>query len=360
MEAETISRVRARPVVVPMARPLRTASGSATAAPLVLFDVVTGGGVTGRSYVFAYDAALLPALVSVAGELAPGLTGKSLAPGARMREFQARFRLPGLQGIAGMVVSGIEMALWDALGHLTGLPVATLLGGEPTPLRAYDSYGMMDPVQEEKALRGSVESGFRAVKIKLGHPDAARDAEVVRRVREIIGPDVDLMVDYNQSLTPQEARRRLGRLAEFGLYWVEEPVRAEDLAGHAYVRRTTDARIQTGENWWFPAGCRAAVTAGACDFAMFDIMKIGGFTGWTLAAGQAEAASLPVSSHLFVEASAHAMTVTPSADWVEHLDLAGPVVREPCRPVDGRITARGPGLGLVWDEDAVAAYRPRF
>ncbi|WP_285582492.1 enolase C-terminal domain-like protein [Herbidospora sp. NBRC 101105] len=360
MGAETISRVRARPVVVPMARPLRTASGSITAAPLLLFDVVTDGGVTGRSYVFAYDAALLPALASVAGELAPGLAGKALAPGARMRDFQARFRLPGLQGVAGMVVSGVEMALWDALGHLTGLPVATLLGGEPTPLRAYDSYGMIDPVQEERALRGSVESGFRAVKIKLGHPDAARDVEVVARVREIIGPDVELMVDYNQSLTPQEARRRLARLDGFGLYWVEEPVQAEDLAGHAYVRRTTDIRVQTGENWWFPAGCHAAIAAGACDFAMFDIMKIGGFTGWTLAAGQAEAASLPVSSHLFVEASAHAMTVTPSAGWVEHLDLAGAVVREPYRPVDGRITARGPGLGIAWDDEAVAAYTPRF
>nr|WP_218007986.1 enolase C-terminal domain-like protein [Herbidospora sakaeratensis] len=360
MEAETVSRVRARPVVVPMARPLRTASGSVTAAPLVLFDVVTAGGVTGRSYVFAYDAALLPALVSVAGELAPGLVGKPIAPGARMRELQARFRLAGLQGIAGMAVSGVETALWDALGHLTGLPVATLLGGEPTPLRAYDSYGMMDPDREEEALRGSVESGFRAIKIKIGYPDAARDVAVVRRVREIIGPGVDLMVDYNQSLTPQEARRRLGLLAEFGLYWVEEPVHADDLAGHAYLRRTTGARIQTGENWWFPAGCHAAITAGACDFAMFDLMKIGGFTGWTLAAGQAEAASLPVSSHLFVEASAHAMTVTPTADWVEHLDLAGAVVREPLRPVDGRVTARGPGLGISWDEDAVAAYTPRF
>ncbi len=166
-----------------MARPLRTASGSATAAPLVLFDVVTDGGVTGRSYVFAYDPALLPALTSVAGELGPGLTGKALAPGARMREFQARFRLPGMQGVAGMVVSGIEMALWDALGHLTGLPVATLLGGEPAPLRAYDSYGMIDPVQEEEALRGSVESGFRAVKIKLGHPDAARDGGLAARLQ---------------------------------------------------------------------------------------------------------------------------------------------------------------------------------
>ncbi|GAB1822647.1 enolase C-terminal domain-like protein [Herbidospora sp. RD11066] len=358
MDVETISLVRARPVVVPMARPLRTASGSATAAPLVLFDVVTASGVTGRSYIFAYDPALLPALVSIADRI--DLVGKGVSPVARMREFQARFRLPGMQGLVGMVTSGIEMALWDALGHLTGRPVVELLGGEPVALKAYDSYGMMDPDQEEHALRDSVDSGFPGIKIKIGYPDPARDVHVVRRVREIIGPGVELMVDYNQSLTPQEARRRVDRLREFDLYWVEEPVRAEDLAGHAYVRRTTGARIQTGENWWFPDGCRAAIAASACDFAMFDLMKIGGFTGWTLAAGQAEAASLPVSSHLFAEASAHALAVTPTADWIEHLDLAGALLREPYRPVEGRITAKGPGLGISWDEDAVAAYTMRF
>ncbi len=205
--------------------------------------------------------------------------------------------------------------------------MAALLGGEPVPLRAYDSYGMSEPGQD---LRDSVGAGFQGVKIKLGYPDARRDVEVVRRTREIIGPEVALMVDYNQSLTPQEARRRVDRLREFDLYWIEEPVRAEDLAGHAYVRRTTGAMVQTGENWWFPEGCRAAIAARACDYAMFDIMKIGGFSGWMRAAGQADAASLPVSSHLFVEASAHAMAVTPSAGWVEHLDLAGPVLQEPC------------------------------
>ncbi|MFF3444332.1 enolase C-terminal domain-like protein [Streptosporangium sp. NPDC002721] len=351
-----ISEVRARPVVVPMARPLRTASGAASAAPLVLLDVIIEGGVTGHSYVFAYSPAVLPALTSIVRELAPELAGRTVSPVRRMWELQARFRLLGTQGLLGMVVSGIEMALWDALGKLVDQPVATLLGGEPVMLRAYDSYGMLDPRREERALRSSVENGFRAIKIKIGYPDAARDVAVVRRVREIIGPDVELMVDYNQSLDPQEARRRIERLREFDLYWVEEPVAAEDLAGHSYVRRTTGARIQTGENWWFPNGCHAAIAASACDFAMFDIMKIGGFTGWTLAAGQAQAASLPVSSHLFVEASAHAMAVTPTAGWMEYLDLAGPVLLTPYRPVDGRVTAVGPGLGITWDEDAIARY----
>jgi mandelate racemase len=83
-------------------------------------------------------------------------------------------------------------------------------------------------------------------------------------------------------------------------------------------------------------------------------MKIGGVTGWIQAAGQADAASLPLSSHLFMEASAHALAVTPTAHWLEHLDFAGAVLTEPLQPVDGKITPRGPGLGMTWDEKAVA------
>jgi mandelate racemase len=99
-----------------------------------------------------------------------------------------------------------------------------------------------------------------------------------------------------------------------------------------------------------------AVSVGASDFAMLDIMKIGGVTGWLRAAGQAEAASLPVSSHIFVEASAHVLAVTPTAHWIEHLDLAGAILAEPCEVVDGKIAARGPGLGIAWDEAAVARH----
>jgi mandelate racemase len=99
-----------------------------------------------------------------------------------------------------------------------------------------------------------------------------------------------------------------------------------------------------------------AITAGASDFAMLDVMKIGGVTGWLSAMGQAEAASLPVSSHIFVEASAHLLPITPTAHWLEYLDLAGAVLTEPQRAIKGTVTAKGPGFGLEWDESAVARF----
>jgi mandelate racemase len=164
------------------------------------------------------------------------------------------------------------------------------------------------------------------------------------------------MVDYNQSLEPREAIRRIRALEPFALEWVEEPVAAEDLHGHARVRSQSPIPIQTGENWWFPRGAEQALTANACDRMMPDLMKIGGITGWLSVIGLARAASMPVSSHLFIEASAHALAVTPTCDWLEFMDFGSSVLEAPCVLEQGCVAPRGPGLGIAWDEGAVARY----
>jgi mandelate racemase len=320
----------------------------------VLIDIKTREGVIGSAYIFAYTPPALAALTRLVADVGAELTGMTAAPRDIMRHFDRRFRLLGWQGLVGMAVSGIDMALWDALGRAAGEPAVRLLGGSPRALEAYDSYGAIDPEAEAGMLLSSVESGFKALKIKLGEGDLARDLATVRAVRQIIGENVRLMADYNQSLDVPEAIRRIDRLSEFNLHWVEEPVKAEDLAGHARVRAASGTPIQAGENWWFPAGMASALAAGASDHVMPDLMKIGGITGWMAAASLAEAASIPVSSHLLAEASAHVMAVTPGSHLVEWLDIAGGILAEPIKPESGLITPRGPGLGLSWDEKAVA------
>ena len=352
----TIRSVTARAVTVPLARPIRTAVGTIPAAPLVLIDVRTAEGVTGSAYLFGYAPVTLAPLVKLIEDIGASLAGKPVAPAARMREFDRRFRLLGWEGLVGMAVNGLDRAFWDARGKAANLLLVQLLGGAARPLPAYDSYGIFDPKEDEAAIRRSVESGFRAIKIKIGDGDLARDAAAVKAVRAIVGPEVALMVDFNQSLDPPEACRRIERLMQYDLHWVEEPVAHEDLAGHALVRAKTGQRIQTGENWWFGRDMAKAIAAGASDFAMLDVMKIGGVTGWLGAMGQAEAASLPVSSHIFVEASAHLLAVTPTAHWLEYLDIAGAILAAPLEPQNGTVTARGPGLGIDWDEKKVSLY----
>ena len=351
-----IRDLQARAVTAPLERPIRTAVGEIPSAPLLLLDVLTDADITGRAYLFGYTPLTLGPMVELTRNLKDLLVGKPVAPVARMRDLDRAFRLLGRQGLLGMVISGLDMALWDILARAHDLPLATLLGGEARPIPAYASYGIIDPVSDRAALEHAVECGFAAVKIKIGSGDLDDDIKAVAAVREIVGPGTRLMVDYNQSLTVPEAVRRIRRLADFDLQWVEEPVPAEDLTGHGEVRAASPVPIQTGENWWFPQDMARAVAAHASDFAMLDIMKIGGVSGWLRAAGQAEAASLPVSSHLFVEASAHVLAVTPGAHWLEYLDVAGAVLRERVAADRGAVTPRGPGLGIAWNEAAVARY----
>lgn len=356
MDTLLIRDLRARAVIAPLRRPIRTASGSIEASPLLLLDVLTAQGITGRAYLFAYTPLVLKPLMALVEPLASLLRGQPAVPLARQRQLERQFRLLGLQGLLGMLVSTLDMALWDALGQAAGQPVVRLLGGEPRPVRAYDSWGLVDPARDADALQRSVEQGFRAIKVKLGGGDLAQDLATLRELRRIVGEAIELMVDYNQSLEPVEALRRVRALAPFGLSWVEEPVAAEDLQGHAQVRAGSPVPIQTGENWWFPRDAQRALAAGACDRMMPDLMKIGGITGWLQVTGLAAAASMPVSSHLFIEASAHVLAVTPTCDWLEFMDFGSAILAEPPVLADGAVTARGPGLGLVWDEDAVARY----
>ncbi len=351
-----IRSVTARAVDAPISRPLKNAFGVIGSAPLVLIDITTDQGLTGRSYIFAYARLTLKPLVRLIEDVGNGLVGRKIAPFDLMAQMDAKFRLLGWQGLVGMAVSGLDMAFWDALGQAAGQPLATLLGGAPRPIRAYDSYGVVDPVADEKVLRTSIDRGFRGIKIKGGDGDLANDVRVVSCVRDLIGPDIALMLDFNQSLDPSEAKRRIERLAPYGLHWVEEPIAAENLQGHAKLRATSPISIQSGENWWFPRGFAEAMAVGASDFIMPDLMKVGGVTGWLRVAGQAEAHSIPMSSHLFAEASSHLLAVTPTAHWLEYLDLARAIMAVPVEIVDGTVTARGPGLGLSWDEAAVAKY----
>ncbi len=352
-----IRSLEAQSVLVPLARPLRTAVGSIPKAPLILIDILTEEGVTGRAYIFGYTPATLKPLEHFLNSLGEAIEGQTISPVERMRDLDLRFRLLGRQGLVGMALSGVDMALWDALGRARGVPVVTLLGGEAAPVKAYDSFGILDPVADRQALEQSLARGFRGIKIKIGGGSLRHDVETVAAVRDILGPEIALMVDYNQSLSVPEAIRRIEHLAEYDLTWVEEPVPAEDFHGHAKVRASSAIPIQTGENWWFPIDMAKAIEAGACDYAMPDAMKIGGITGWLRAMGVAEAASVPVSSHLFIEVSAHVLPVTPGAHWLEYLNLADAILSEPLAVEHGCVTARGPGLGMDWNQEAVERYR---
>jgi mandelate racemase len=353
----TVAGLRGRAVDVPLARPVQTSAGTVATAPLVLIDLLTDAGVTGRGYVFVYTPLALRPVAALVENLGPVVRGSPVAPAALGQLLQRRFRLLGAQGLTGIALAGIDMAAWDALAKACGVSLVRLLGGEPRPIPAYRSLGAADADAAAREAAEAVQAGFRAVKVRLGQPDVRGDVTVVRAVRAAVGDGVPILTDYNQSLSVPEAVARGRVLDGEGVGWIEEPTRAEDFAGHARIREEVHTPIQLGENWWGVPDMAKSVAAGASDLVMLDAMKVGGVTGWRSAAAVAEAAGLPASSHLFVEVSAHLLAVTPTCHWLEHLPVADPVLREPMRPRDGHAEAcDAPGVGLEWDEAAVGRY----
>jgi len=271
-----------------------------------------------------------------------------------------RFKLIGVQGIVRMAMAGFDVACWDALGAAAGKPLVELLGGSLRPIPAYNSngLGLMAPGAAADEAEKLLEKGFRAVKLRLGNATLEADLAAVRAVRKRLPESVELMVDFNQALSVAEALRRGRAIDAEGAYWIEEPVRHDDFRGCAELARELATPVQIGENFSLPEQMAEALAAKACDCVMPDLERIGGVTGWQRAASLAAEHCVPMSSHLFPEASAHLLAVTPTCHYLEYVDWADAILAEPLSIVDGTAAAPDrPGTGVVWDEKAVKRCR---
>lgn len=353
----TIRELRVRAVRVPMPEPHRTASGVITESPLVLIDALTDEGIAGHGIVFTYTTAALRPVADLVVNFEPLVKGQPLAPAEIADSLAARFRLLGTQGLVGMALAGIDMALWDALARLHGISLVRLLGGIAKPVPAYGAVGHDGASRSAQVAEAWAKRGLRGVKAKIGYPDVKEDVAVVRAMRSAVGDDVAIMVDYNQSLTPTEAIQRLRALDDLGLTWVEEPTLAFDYEGHARIAWEIDTPIQCGENWWGPLDLRHALQAQASDFVMPEVMKIGGVTGWRRAAAIAEAHGILISNHLWPEISAQLLSTTPLAHWLEYADWWNPILAEPLRLERGlAMPAESAGSGVSWNEPAIGNW----
>ena len=349
-----IESFRVRCVSVPMREPHRTASGVIAASPLVLLSISTDEGAQGHAIVFTYTPAALKPTGELIKNIEPLVVGQPLAPASIAHQLQARFRLLGTQGLVGMALAGIDMALWDAQARAQGVQLHQLLGARSKPLACYGGIGYDGERDSALAAEVWARQGFKGVKAKIGYPTLAEDIAVIRAMRNAVGPGVALMVDYNQSLSPLEARARLAALDAEGLAWVEEPVLAHDYAAFVDLARHAKTPLQAGENWWGPLDFRHAFDAGVREHVMPDVMKCGGVTGWMAVAAMAQVYGTQVSSHLWPETSAQLLTATPTSHWLEYADWWNPVLKSPLLVRDGFADVEGAvGSGVEFDDAAV-------
>lgn len=262
--------------------------------------------------------------------------------------------------IMSLALAAIDTALWDLRGKRAGLPLHLLAGGAKTRVPMYSTEGgwlHLEPaalVEDALAMR---EAGFRGSKIKIGKPTVAGDAARLSAVRAALGPDYEIMTDANQSMTQPEAARRLGLLEDLNIAWFEEPLPADDIAGHARLNRLSRVPIAVGESMYSPGQFADYIASDACGIVQADVARVGGITPWLKVAHLAEAHNLMICPHFLMELHVSLVCAVPNAPWLEYIpqldDIAAPMGREggfALAPIT-------PGLGIDWDHDALMARR---
>ncbi len=359
-EKLTLESIEVRVASIPMRRPIMSKVGTYPEWPFILIDVRTQEGVVGRSYLEPYLRKAVRYVGPAILDLAETFKGRQLAPLDLYRDAMSSLHLLGRQGVSLIAAAGLDMAFWDALAKAAGLPLAELLGGSVGRVRAYNTNGLwLLPLEKlaKEAEELVAEGDFGAIKIRLGRPTLREDLRALEAVRGAIGPEIDLMCDFNQGLTLSEAISRCHGLDDQGLYWFEEPVVFDNYAQCAQLARELKTPVQIGENIYGPRSFLEAVSVRAADLYMPDLMRIGGVTGWMRSASIAGAAGHPMSSHLYPEVSAHLLRATESTDWLEWRDWGNPIIAEPLEVKGGFITVPDrPGNGIEWNEDAVRKF----
>lgn len=357
----TIRDIKARAVVLKLERPVVARIATIEDWPLILIDLVTEQGVVGHSYLEPYLVNAMRYIVPALDDLARVLRGRPVAPLQLFESARKSLHFVGYEGLSMIAVAGLDMAAWDALAKAADVPLCVLLGATVGPVKAYNSNGLWlkEPsavAEEAVALRD--EGGFAGLKLRLGRPRLEDDVATLEAVRHAVGSEIRLMVDFNQGLDLAEALSRCHAIDDFALAWIEEPIVYDNLDGCARLAAELQTPLQIGENFYGPRELHKALRHKACDLVMPDLMRIGGVTGWMRAAAIAGAAGVPISTHLYPEVAAHVMRATETAHWLEWQTWANPILERPYPVIAGDVHVPDvPGVGLDWNEDAVAAFQ---
>ena len=258
----------------------------------------------------------------------------------------------GQKGMTIGALSAVDTALWDAYGKMLNQPLHHLFGSCRDRVKTYASGGLWlsQPIDELQAEADEfIQEGFRSMKIRLGKADWREDVQRVKAIREAVGNDIELLTDANQGLSVKQAIRLARELEPFNIAWLEEPVAAHDLEGHAEVRESVDMTIASGETGYTRYDMLDMIKAKACDILMPDLQRMGGLTEMRKVAVLAASFNLPISTHIFTEQSLCIAGSAPNCISVEHMPWFEALFQERMKIVGGELLIpERPGTGFTF------------
>jgi L-alanine-DL-glutamate epimerase-like enolase superfamily enzyme len=324
----------------------------------VFVQVTADDGAVGLGYSYTIGTGGTAVLALLRDHLLPRLVGQDsrLIEGIWMDLF-ASTRATTVGAITSLALAAVDTALWDLRCIRAGEPLWRVAGGYRPSVPLYDTEGGWLHLSTEELVHGAkaaVDAGWGGIKVKVGKPTAAEDFERLSAVRDAVGPRFDLMVDANQSMTFAEALRRVDAYAPVGLFWLEEPMPADDISGHARLARATTIPIAVGESMYSIAHFRSYLEQGAASVIQVDVARIGGITPWLKVAHMAEAFNVDVCPHFLMELHVSLVAAIPNGRYVEHIPQLRSITTSEMTVESGNAVApEAPGLGIPWDLDAM-------
>jgi L-alanine-DL-glutamate epimerase-like enolase superfamily enzyme len=325
-------------------------------------EITTDDGLTGTGYSYTIGTGGRAVLAMLREHLVPQLIGLDArdVEAAWMRLF-ASTRATTVGAITSLALAAVDTALWDLRCLRAGEPLWRLAGGHRQRVPLYDTEGGWLHIEVDELVENALASraaGWPGVKVKVGKPSLREDVRRLAALRDALGPDIEIMVDANQSMTLAEARRRAHAFEPFDLSWLEEPLPADDLTGHARLAAGTSIPVAVGESLYSVTQFREYLAAGAAGIVQVDVARIGGITPWLKVAHLAESFNVAVCPHFLMELHVSLAAAVSNGRFVEHIPQLRAVTTREMTVLDGYAVAPDePGLGIAWDRDAIENRR---
>ena len=347
--------------------PLTTTMTDATHGDMTHFEVImvrleTDTGVEGLGYTYT---------IGWGGDAVRSLIDEALKPlllGANPRQIEQlweqmwwRLHYVGRGGLVSFAISAVDIALYDLLGRHDGVPLWQLLGGAGREIKPYaggiDLHLTLDELL--KQTEANLAKEFHAIKIKVGQPHLRHDVARVQAMRELLGPDIVLMVDANMRWNVETAIRAARHFRDHDVYWLEEPTIPDDFMGHARIAKEGGLPIASGENLHTIYEFTHMIEHGAIAFPEPDVSNCGGITNWMRVAKLAYAHHLPVTTHGVHELHLHLLAAIPNPSYLEFhsFGLERFITNPPLLRAGVMTPSHAPGHGVLFDWDALAAFR---